>query len=197
MAVKKAVADRYLSNQSRVDSPEGQTHTPLVRRCSGTARLNLRLGKWIRDMSPRQKLLHQEAHAVFNAAVIILLHQLAFLDSDISETSDIGFAVEVFEQEASLGNNFGVDCARVLKDLIYLVQKLRDQVLQVGDLSTRLPQPDNMTSLEGSLQMNPQISDPTPLDTQTGSMEENGFLYRELQAWLDDDYLQLYNDYLV
>lgn len=140
-------------------------------------------------MSPRARLLHQEAHCIFNAAVIVLLHQLAFADSELpKDAGDVRFAVEVFEQEASQGNNFGIDCAKVLQDLRCLIQRLREQgsmqaMAPVG--GQQLPMELNQAPMGGFV------------DIQL-AMGENMALQRELQVWLDnDDPLQLYNDYML
>ncbi|KAH8898344.1 hypothetical protein GQ53DRAFT_636769 [Thozetella sp. PMI_491] len=176
VAVKRAVADRYLQSPAR--GSHGQLHEPIVRQCMETARRNLRLGAWIRSLSPRQKLLHQEAHAVFNAAVIVLLHQLAFLDVHSSDAAGVAFALEVFQREAELGNNFGIDCANVLHDLDYLVQRI----------GSNLP-PQGVPS--GPIQLTEAPIDPGPAG------REHGAVYQELATWLDNDFLQLYNDYLL
>ncbi|KAB5539406.1 hypothetical protein GE09DRAFT_317406 [Coniochaeta sp. 2T2.1] len=184
VAVKKSVADRYLPSATRV--ADNELHQPLVRQCIEAARQNLRLGNWIRSLSPRQKLLHQEAHAVFNAAVIVLLHQLAFVDVDHGDVAGVAFAMEVFEREAQLGNNFGIDCAHVLHDLDYLVQRIGSG----SNLATPLRRtPDPTTAGQGIL-LDPSVE----LDP---GLRNNGAVYQELETWLDNDFLQLYNDYLL
>jgi hypothetical protein len=134
---------------------------------------------------------------VFNAAVIILLNQLAFVDPNSHDTADISLATSVFEQEAALGNNFGIDCARVLHELSSLVQALRDR-----------PNPISQPVVPGSPpHMNGQLKyDPMYMSNASGDVNGHAVmpplngddsLQRELQAWLDHDYLQLYNDYLI
>ncbi|CAH0019294.1 unnamed protein product, partial [Clonostachys rhizophaga] len=128
IAVKKAVADRYISSQTSQlpqlpqQSIDDHPHANIIRQIVTTARNNLRLGRWIRNLSPRQRLLHNEAHAVFNATVIILLQQLAFANTPMNDQDkdEIHMAIETFEREAASGNNFGLDCARVLQDLTFL-----------------------------------------------------------------------------
>jgi hypothetical protein len=185
VAVRKAVADRYLPSPTR--PANGQLHEPIVRQCIEAARLNLRLGNWIRSLSPRQKLLHQEAHAVFNAAIIVLLHQLAFLDVHASDVPGVAFAMEVFEREAELGNNFGIDCARVLHDLDYLVQRIGSN-LPTQDGSPGEAQ-DPVLTAQGEL-----LGASMGLDS---GMRDHGAVYQELETWLDNDFLQLYNEYLL
>ncbi|OIW26181.1 hypothetical protein CONLIGDRAFT_582244 [Coniochaeta ligniaria NRRL 30616] len=188
VAVRKSVADRYLPSPTRSGGTHGQLHETIVRQCIEAARQNLRLGDWIRSLSPRQKLLHQEAHAVFNAAIIVLLHQLAFPDVHAGDVAGVAFAMAVFEREAELGNNFGVDCARVLHDLDYLVQRMRSNLPAEGEpssLESRDPVPDAQGGLVN-----------TSINLES-SVRDHGAVYQELETWLDNDFLQLYNDYLL
>lgn len=189
MVVKRTVADRYLPGQNIASEPQESFQTAMVRHCIDTARRNLALGRWVRELSPRKRLLHQESHCIFNAAVIVLLHQLAFTDAELpKDASDVRFAVEVFEQEASLGNNFGIDCAKVLQDLRCLVQGLREQ----GSMQAMAP-------IEGQQVPFDPVNAPVGgfVDMQL-AMGENMELQRELQVWLEnDDLLQLYNDYMI
>lgn len=183
VAVKKAVADRFVSSQTK-PTPD-PSHASIVRQCSEAARRNLRLGRWTRDLSPRQKLLHQEAHAVFNAAIILLLAQLAWADADAGDTAAIGFATEVFQREAELGNNFGIDCAKIIHDLNYLVRRLGWQMARQGGE----PAPGDLT-----------LPEPRPIEIPGDMQEmvgEHAPLYQELEAWLDHDFLDFYNDYLI
>lgn len=200
MAVKKTVADRYLSRTGPSTSQDSFLEDGMVQQCITAARKNLQLGQWIRNISPRRTLLHQEAHAIFNAAVVVLLHHLAFMGCEVSnDANDLHFAIEVFQQQAALGNNFGKDCALVLENLRALVQALREQafppaasLIAAGESSIGIhvgvnhhpPQPP-IPPLEGG---------PAELHTALGG---NMDLQRELQTWLDNDYLQLYNEYMI
>lgn len=167
----------------------------MVRQCINTARQNLVLGRWVRGLSPRQRLLHQEAHSIFNAAVIVLLHQLAFANAEVSrDANDIYFAIDVFEQEASLGNNFGIDCSRVLQDLQSLVYGLREHQ-NYPPVRQSLPPGDQQLNLN-HINM-PQNSVSAAFADIQQAMGDNIGLQRELQTWLDNDYFQLYNDYML
>lgn len=167
-----------------------------MHKCIETARRNLLLGRWVRDLSPRWRLLHHEAHAVFNGAVIILLHQLAFLNTaEPNDISAVHFAIEVFDQEAALGNNFGVDCSKVLQDLDSLVQGLKE--------CTAPPMPPILPSVESQMNLEAPVElDQPPVGSSLAGMHmtvgDNSALQRELQTWLDYDYMQLYsNEYMI
>lgn len=194
MAVKKRVADHYLWRHSKTPLQQDQLQSSAIRQCSETARQNLSLGRWIRRISPRQKFLHHEAHSIFNAAIILLLYQMAFPNRlDENNTSEIGFAIEVFEQDAQMGNNFAIDCARVLQDLSFLVQAHHEQgARQRGLQNTQdISETTEMITAEMSIDSDSMAEWRLNLST-----EEYGTLYRELQGWLDKDYFQLYNDYV-
>lgn len=205
IAVKKAVADRYISSQPSQPSQPSQVsqvsqlsqrgtrdhpHANIIQQIVTTARNNLRLGRWVRDLSPRQRLLHHEAHAVFNAAVIVLLQQLAFANPSMGEQEgkgeqeekgEIQMAIEIFEREAASGNNFGLDCARVLQDLTFLVRRVHSQT------TTR--------AQAQSFYVESDLSDVPVIPTLAEN--EMDFLHSELQGWLDYGFLQLYNDHML
>src|SRR5205807_9020289 len=114
----KAVAERYVNWKWTVDNHPQISH---IKKCAESARSNLRLGRWVEELSPRGKLLQPELHHVFNAAIILLLHELLFDSQNESDASDVIFAIQAFGREASCGNNYGYDCAKVLSDLRSLI----------------------------------------------------------------------------
>jgi hypothetical protein len=200
-ATKKILADRFLSQKShkdRTESFQADSYTAFVSRCREAARENIRLGRLIRHISPRQRLTHQEAHAIFNAALIMLLQQLASLQSESTETEDVAFAIEVFEQEARLGNNFGLDCLTVLQDLSFIVRALPQSQVSLADAST-ISGTAYANGSEGNHQVESDIAAPdmdlleTSCEGQSG-VELNVALFKELQTWLENDYLEIYND---
>lgn len=213
MAVKKAVADRFVSRQWSIeDHPQIQ----LIRECSDTARRNLRLGRWIRDISPSHKLLLPDLHHIFNAAIVLMLHQIVFVNLRTNDVSDITFAIDSFDREAGTGSNYGKDCAKVLQDLSALVHGLRsamfesmavvgrgdnvpipgEQILasysgQGGAAFTTGPGPGGGDAHlnQGAAAAAPQFPLPPPPAGEA--------LYQELVAWIDNDDMQLYNNFLV
>lgn len=125
----------------------------LLVECSVAARRNLRLGRHIydgcvdssRDGSTYEpaKLVMMDLHHIFNAAVILLLHQMVYSNVVNTDTMSILAARRIFESEArtecaSPGNKSGVggavggvatgyasDCLGVLNDLAELVAHIR------------------------------------------------------------------------
>lgn len=143
VAVKKAVADRFFTThswhsqdrdhqqqQTELSRPawasiESHPQVSLFRDCSDAARRNLRLGRWLAKISPASKLLLPDMHCIFNAAILLLLHQIVFVDLRTDDVSDISFALEAFAREADVGDAYAGDCLRVMQDLAGLVRRLR------------------------------------------------------------------------
>ncbi|QYS95266.1 Zn(2)-C6 fungal-type domain-containing protein [Trichoderma simmonsii] len=201
-ATKKILADRFLSQKTHKDRAEdyqGDLYMACVGHCLDAARENIRLGRLIRDASPRQRLTHQEAHAVFNAALIILMQQLASPQSDSAESDDVAFAIEVFQQEARLGNNFGLDCLTVLQDLSFIAHALPQTQVSIAEEQT-ISAVTYAASSEANIQAESAIPAAdidlleSSCDDQAG-VELNGALFKELQTWLENDYLEIYNDF--
>ncbi|KLU86080.1 hypothetical protein MAPG_05099 [Magnaporthiopsis poae ATCC 64411] len=97
----------------------------LFRECSEAARRNLRLGRWLAQISPGSKLLLLDMHGVFNATIMLLLHQIAFVDLRPDDVTDIAFGLEAFGREAAAGDMYATDCLHVMQDLASLVSQLR------------------------------------------------------------------------
>lgn len=108
--------------------------------CSAAARRNLRLGHHIYRRCT--KLIMMDLHHIFNAAVILLLHQMVY--SNVVNTDTIGIlaAKEIFEHEAQTefsspsskaaatssgvpATGYASDCLSVLNDLAELVAQIR------------------------------------------------------------------------
>lgn len=143
IAVKKAVADRFVTTQPwQSQDRQQQTTEPsrpawtgieshpqigLFRDCSDAARRNLGLGRWLAKISPASKLLLPDMHCIFNAAILLLLHQVVFVNLRSGDVSDISFALDVFAREAAavVGDKYARDCLRVMQDLAGLVRRVR------------------------------------------------------------------------
>lgn len=127
MAVWKAIASIVCVNHA-FDIEAMQLQIEPIRYCSDAARRNLRLGRLMRLHSPQQKLLLPDLHNIFNAAIVLTMHQMVFVNLRTQDLDDVVWASEVFETEAKTGNEYAKDCARVLQDLKYLAQQLRNPI---------------------------------------------------------------------
>ncbi|KAH8666869.1 hypothetical protein BX600DRAFT_511761 [Xylariales sp. PMI_506] len=120
-AVKRIVAERIINRAWDLDSHPQIAH---IRGCVEAARRNLVLGKWVHGLTKSGKLLSHGLHLMFNAAVILLLHQLLVDSIDNTDAMDILFVIDCLDAEARSGSNYPKDCAGVLREITTLVQRL-------------------------------------------------------------------------
>ncbi|OIW25360.1 hypothetical protein CONLIGDRAFT_673457 [Coniochaeta ligniaria NRRL 30616] len=210
MAVKKAVADWFVSGQWDI---EDHAQITLIRNCSDVARRNLRLGRWLGGISPAGKLLLPDLHHIFNAAIILMLHHIVFINLRTKDVVDVAFAIECFEKEAGTGSKYGKDCAKVLQDLWALVQRLRNLMIDGGSNGKDLPLPGehilaslSNTGAHASIGASiGSLAAPHTRDSQQSQPQTGGLLYQpqyhelatELATWINSDDMQFYNNFLI
>ncbi|KAL1841763.1 hypothetical protein VTJ49DRAFT_6601 [Mycothermus thermophilus] len=198
MAVWKAVASIVCANQTF--DIENHPQIEPIRACSDAARRNLRLGRLMRLQSPRQKLLLQDLHNIFNAAIVLIMHQIIFVNLRTQDLDDVGWASEVFESEAETGSEYAKDCARVLQDFRYLAQQLRnpihDQKIKQDLLSEEASSPDAMEECRDSSDATREPEPPRP-EGKRGLLYQKMAAFRQtLSSWWRADEMQFYNSYL-
>ncbi|KAL2264338.1 hypothetical protein VTK26DRAFT_6581 [Humicola hyalothermophila] len=202
-AVWKAVASIIFNNQPF----DIETHPQIgqIRLCSDAARCNLRLGRLTRLHSPRQKLLLPDLHNIFNAAIILTMHQMIFVNLRTQDLDDLGWATEVFESEAETGSEYAKDCALVLRDLKYLVHQLRNPIHDPGSkqlLRDILPEEGiamDACHPDAAAVANGQSASETPSRPKKGDTslyQKVAAVYHTLACWWKADYMQLYNSFL-
>ncbi|KAL2017426.1 hypothetical protein VTK56DRAFT_2082 [Thermocarpiscus australiensis] len=208
MAVWKAIASIVC-----IDQPfDVENHPQIgpIRACSDAARRNLRLGRLMRLHSPRHKLLLPDLHHIFNATVILTMHMIVFVNLRTQDLEDISWATEVFEGEAETGSEYAKDCARVLRDLQYLVHQLRNpihdpntkQILLSNEGVFRDLLPDEASTPRPKLE--PGTDVPLADGRQASTPERQGdtlyqkvaAIYQTLTCWWKADYMQFYNTFL-
>lgn len=182
VAVKKAVAERFIRRTFDLDNHPQLGH---ITTCSDAARSNLKLGRWVRDMSKCGKLLSHILHNLFNAAVILLLNQLLLDHVDESDAVDIMFVIECFDDEAKGDSNYPKDCARVLRDMGTLIQRLRKRDLDeiswsVNGTGSHSPQPPITTAYHVGFILNPSESH-TGVSQSAATSNE---LMSEMATWI-------------
>jgi hypothetical protein len=202
VAVKKAVADRYINGRFDLES---HPHLTKMLECGAAARRNVSLGRHVSTLGRFPRLLHMGLHNVFNAAVILLLHQLLVEAPDETDELGISFAIAAFKSEARKGNIYADDCTRVLSDLRLLVQKLRSQIFF---RSQQIASKCHSTELQNEASQYAEIYPIAPTAPQTYEWREQNIeqtvplqvpvgeqdpAYQELNSWLNVDDLQLYN----
>jgi len=204
IAMKKAVADRYLNGRSDLQS---HPHLQKIMECTAAARRNLNLGQYMAGLGRFPRLLHGGLHNVFNAAVILQLHQLLYDMQNESDESGISFAIGAFQNEAKNGSIYAEDCTTVLLDLNLLVHKLRSQTLVNSQPLATSPHaaslPNQTSPYSDVYGTASDISTPrsfqwrTPSTSQAATfnsiINEQNPVYPELMTWLNGDDLQLYS----
>lgn len=135
-AVKKLVAARYLDKQwitidtcdLELDLSPDLHSASCFRRSSNCARVNLHISMLIKQRvkAPGNKLLVADLHYIFNAAIILLMYRISFINARTKDTVYLNFAKEVFEEEAKSGSEYGKDCLDVLVDMDSMVEGLRE-----------------------------------------------------------------------
>lgn len=129
--MKSTIGGDLTHSQRYIDNHDDIQH---IRDCSEAARYNSVLGRHIYDnLSPDRKLIMPDLHHIFNAAVILLLKRMVFLNIETTVSQGIDFARKIFEKEAEYGDIYGRDCFGVLNDLTALVWRLRPVILSYSD----------------------------------------------------------------
>ncbi|KAJ2895966.1 hypothetical protein MKZ38_006013 [Zalerion maritima] len=189
MAIKSIISERYPPTLSPGSPHHLRTHTQFGNPTLGShphalyfqrlvvaARTNLSLARHLSTLSPTQKLLQPELHHVFNAAVVLLLHQLV-THIMASDTADINFAIGAFDREARAQSNYGIDCSKVLCDLSSFVNRIRQlpsqastQTSEVG-LGVVSAAPSPLLSVPVSSPASLSIPSPTPVHIPSPTME--------------------------
>ncbi|KAK3693066.1 hypothetical protein B0T22DRAFT_33298 [Podospora appendiculata] len=197
-AVKKVVAAYWLAKDWTITE-----HSMLkpIRKCSDAARRNLRLGSWLRtrrtndddddDVMHTYKLMLPDLHHIFNAAIILLLHQIAFLNLRTHDNVDIAFAIDTFASEAATGNDYAKDCAKVLRDLQALVRVLRDLIFNRPEERVLLSPVLGLVDAGGDQIMGAVASKgDTPAPPSLPAE-----LAQQFNVWFNDNAMQLYDRY--
>ncbi|KAK4119083.1 hypothetical protein N657DRAFT_582479 [Parathielavia appendiculata] len=211
MAVWKAVASIVCDNLPF--DMENHPHLEPIRACSDAARRNLRLGRLMRLHSPRQKLLLPDLHNIFNAAIVLIMHQMVFVNLRTQDLDDVGWTIEVFDTEAETGSEYAKDCARVLHDFKYLAQRLRNPIHDPGTKRVLLSDEGALRDLLPSEAASAAVVDGSSSRgsaTTNGEAENPGHqvkrgpqlyqrvaaMYQTLSCWWQADYMQFYSTFL-
>ncbi|KAK0617692.1 hypothetical protein B0T14DRAFT_569180 [Immersiella caudata] len=106
--------------------------------CSNKARENIALAKLLRgdrvlvegmgEIPGSQPLLVQELHHLFNAALILMMHQIVYINLRTKDTDGIDRAIRIFTEEADIGSVYAKNCVSVLNDFKIVVHKLREDM---------------------------------------------------------------------
>ncbi|KAK8068695.1 fungal specific transcription factor domain-containing protein [Apiospora phragmitis] len=188
--------------------------------CLDAARENLRLAKCVHNSfasSSRNMLLAPFLHNVFDAAVIVLLHKILdepadIDDDDDDDTNNIMFTIDCFDtEEGAINSSLPSDCARVLRDIKTLVQRMLNRGLGgVIAAATAAPQAGFVSKKNMSVSqapppaiydvgfiLNPEIppEDPAAAPAHPSATTSSHTLFTELSSWIGNDEHQVYDGY--
>ena len=122
VAIKKSFAERYVSTRWSI---EHHSQLQNIRTCSNAARRNLRLARWLVDLSPSRKLLQAALHHVFSAEIMLMLQEMVCSNLEPIDLVNIDYGVELFESEANAGSAYARECLKILRDMKALVNKFK------------------------------------------------------------------------
>ncbi|KAK8084216.1 fungal specific transcription factor domain-containing protein [Apiospora hydei] len=240
--VRRAVMAHVDHRRSWHSGQSNSAHYSYAWQCLDAARENLRLAKMASNHlmspslpSPSQKQLRApflHNNHVFDAAAVVLLHGLIAEPADTGDDmSDVVFAIGCFDarsassssSSSSRSSKFPNDCARVLRDLRMLVQRILHRGLGGGAMtaaaaaaaaqidshpqkkrtissvvSSQAPPPSTAIYDVGFI-LNPEIPPeppaPAPAHSSGAATASSHALFTELSSWISNDEQQVYNGY--
>ena len=183
--------------------------------CLDAARESLRLAKWVLGITSSSRgLLAPLSYNVFDAAVIVLLHELLADSTDADHDDNIAFVIRFFEAQAERGcsSNLPSDCARVLRDIKTLIQRMLHHGLGGGvsvtaaaahtstSISKRnisISQTPSPAIYDVGFILNPEIPPeaPAPVPAQPSVNTSSHALFTELSTWFSHDEHHVYDTY--
>ncbi|KAK3998212.1 hypothetical protein QBC44DRAFT_1029 [Cladorrhinum sp. PSN332] len=128
-AVQKAIAS--IAESDKMYDLEQDPQAPAILFCTRAAQRNLRLGWLVQQKSPGNRLLISDLHHIFNAALILIMHQIVASNFRLAYSSEVDWAYELFVREASMGSPFAEDCMGVLGGFRQLAGTLHQVVHSV------------------------------------------------------------------
>ncbi|KAK0640586.1 hypothetical protein B0T16DRAFT_393026 [Cercophora newfieldiana] len=168
-AVRTVVANRYLRKPEAVLPQEMDEE---LRKCSNRARENIALAKllrgdseagdtWAMENEGQHPLLVQELHHLFNAAVILMMHQIIYVHLRSKDTEAISRAIRIFEEEERTGSVYAKNCVVVLNELRRVAWRLREEMYDCPQGNEWSPEPGPGEQILSSLiPVKPEPSSP-------------------------------------
>lgn len=184
--IKKLVAQRTFSELSRLGE---LTHERYARACTEAAERNVGLARLLQ--STNKSWLQPGLHFLFNAAVVLLLSRISSVYEGKSNSgrtaedpyaAELGFAINVFGQEAKTGTNYHADCYRVLQGL----KALSDRCV----VTQSEPKGQQRSDTRDRHMSAPRSATPYEQRTSHGT-NDDATVYQEMLSWAQTDNLQL------
>ncbi|KAF1970765.1 hypothetical protein BU23DRAFT_202626 [Bimuria novae-zelandiae CBS 107.79] len=177
MAVKRAVAERYMNASSW--NLEEQSHFNRIHTCSKAAHHNIRIAQWVLHLYNTRRLLMSNLHFVFNAAVILLLNRV--LRNNLESAEEIAFAIDLFTRQSRTGTDYERDCLQILKDLEALIDRFL-----AGSYSSQQTYFTESSTFASGLFNYTIDSHFDPMHGRQLFPNDGGNVYQTLKTWMED-----------
>ena len=214
VTVKRSFAEIWVNRRTSVEASDVLVK---IRRCSGAARKNLRIARWMLSVGRARRLLQAGLHHIFNGAIILMLQEMVCTNLAPTDIEDILWTTQVFEDEARTGNMYARDCAKILQDMRSLVVRLKAPfVVEPPDPPPPPPPPLPLSQLPiiqsdpNIMKLHTPIAMPAPADSSANhssneammqsmqwQLAEGDALWQELMTWMEIDEMQMYNNYIL
>lgn len=157
-----------------------------------------------RIKAPGNKLLVADLHHIFNAAIILLMYRISFVNARTKDPVYLNFAKEVFEEETKSGSEYAKDCLAVLVDMDSMVEGLRE-IIHWSEWTPPGRQNEAWSSSTSPSAVSGSWSGQAPTGpTEQGSEEDSDLKQRlqRLMSWQDNNPWQeevehVYNQHAV
>lgn len=182
-AVKRSFAERVVTQRS---SFELHPQAVQLQSCVSAARQNMRLARHLATLGRRGKLPHSSLQFLMDAAIVLLLHELAADEAtpteeegEVNTAADVEFVLQRLDEEARVGSVYGRDEAATLRLLRGLLARLKlpmDPGLVPAVMGAEFPQPQFQMGM--------------------GEVGESEGVYEDLATWMDGDWPMYDGGYL-
>jgi hypothetical protein len=206
IAAKKAAAERYIGRLQGVWDLDKHPQQQHIKAGLDAARWIMRIA---RQLDSTQRLMHAELHYTFNAAIVLLLEDLARGGSSDGDDNmpdlDVTLALRLLGDDAETRNDYSRDCSRVLNSMLGLVKHFKTSTRGPGNLIAHgLPMDNAGLGVDEEPREGADfgLSDTLPAsnlvpdaDASQYIIQEGDGLYRELLSWTSTDDYQLYENF--
>lgn len=172
-----------------------------LRRCICASLHNIQLARHFIYLSHPRKLLQAGLHFIFNAAVVLILQELVHTEGEDvangqvysyfphAHDTDIDFVLANFQEEADGGNNYGKDCVTVLRDLRFLVKKIKSKLDSCSRCALSVHPAVSSYNGKGMISGN-TMADQEMTTTMTPSVQigQEQTLYYQLLSWIENEW---------
>jgi hypothetical protein len=201
-AVKTATASICLHGQPRQFN---MLHRHELDECAVAARQNIHLCRQTLQLRQPTTLSVSYIHYSFNAALSLELHRILVNEEVAADREQVAFVASILDAEEGGNRDYSKDCAKVLVELVSIIDRFRSPNFQIPDLAsdehagrTAVQQVFSRNEM-GTLEAWNALSSDAPTTkalerTLNGTSHplphERESAYTQLLSWLQQDNLQ-------